>query len=88
MIRLRDGETNLLAGLIQQASSDTVTGVAGLMDIPGVGRVFSGNSMENRETEIVMTLTPRIVRIPDITEDDTNDAGVDVSTLLGGVNRC
>jgi general secretion pathway protein D len=44
--------------------------VAGLMDIPGLGRVFSGNTMENRETEIVMTLTPRIVRIPDITEED------------------
>jgi len=70
VIRLRDGETNLLAGLIQHTSSDSVAGVAGLMDIPGIGRVFSGNTMENRETEIVMTLTPRIVRIPDITEDD------------------
>jgi general secretion pathway protein D len=60
----------MLAGLIQHTSSDTISGVAGLMDIPGVRRVFSGNSMEDRETEIVMTLTPRIVRIPDITEDD------------------
>ncbi|NIM61144.1 MAG: hypothetical protein GTO30_05640, partial [Acidobacteria bacterium] len=67
---LRDGETNLLAGLIQNASSDSRSGVAGLMDIPGIGRVFSGNSMENRETDIVMTLTPRIIRIPDITEED------------------
>ncbi len=70
VIRLRDGETNLLAGLIQHANSDSVSGVAGLMDIPGLGRLFSGNSLENRETEIVMTLTPRIVRIPDITEED------------------
>jgi len=70
VIRLRDGETNLLAGLIQRADSDSMTGVAGLMDIPGVRRIFSGNSRESRETEIVMTLTPRIVRIPDITEED------------------
>ena len=70
VIRLRDGETNLLAGLIQHTSSDTISGIAGLMDIPGLRRVFSGNTMEDRETEIVMTLTPRIVRIPDITEDD------------------
>jgi general secretion pathway protein D len=70
VIRLRDGETNMLAGLIQQADSDSVSGVAGLMNIPGVRRIFSGNSIENRETEIIMTLTPRIVRIPDITEDD------------------
>jgi general secretion pathway protein D len=70
VIRLRDGETNMLAGLIQQKSSDSVTGVAGLMDIPGVRRVFAGNTQDNLETEIIMTLTPRIVRIPDITEED------------------
>jgi general secretion pathway protein D len=70
VIRLRDGETNLLAGLIQRTDSDTVSGVAGLMDIPGIRRVFSGNNREQRETDIVMTITPRIVRIPDITEED------------------
>jgi general secretion pathway protein D len=70
VIRLRDGETNLLAGLIQHENSDSRSGVAGLMNIPGLGRVFSSNSLETSETEIVMTLTPHIVRIPDITEED------------------
>ena len=70
VIRLRDGETNLLAGLIQHTSNDTRSGVAGLMDVPGMGRVFSSNNLQSQETEIVMTLTPRIVRIPDITEED------------------
>ena len=70
VIRLRDGETSLLAGLIQHTSSDTISGIAGLMNIPGLRRVFSGSNIENRETEIVMTLTPHIVRIPDITEED------------------
>ncbi len=70
VIRLRDGETNLLAGLIQHEHSDSRSGVAGLMNIPGLGRVFSSNSLETSETEIVMTLTPHIVRIPDITEED------------------
>jgi len=70
VIRLRDGETNLLAGLIQRQSSDTRSGVAGLMDIPGLGRVFSSNDLQSMETEIVMTITPRIVRMPNITEED------------------
>jgi general secretion pathway protein D len=70
VIRLRDGETNLLAGLIQHESRNLHSGVAGLMDVPGLGRVFSSNSLESSETEIVMTLTPHIVRIPDITEED------------------
>ena len=70
VIRLRDGETNLLAGLIQRVHSDTVAGLPGLMDIPGLRRVLGNTSQSNSETDIIMTLTPRIIRIPDITEDD------------------
>lgn len=70
VIRLRDGETNLLAGLIQRTDQDTVTGIPGLTDIPGLRRVFSNNQTQNQTTDIVMTLTPRIIRVPDITEED------------------
>ena len=70
VIRLRDGETNMLAGLIQRQDSDSLSGVPGLSDIPGLRRVFGSTSQEHRETDIVVTITPRIIRIPDITEDD------------------
>jgi general secretion pathway protein D len=70
VIRLRDGETNLLAGLIQRSHTDAVGGVAGVMDIPGLRRIFGNTTMQNDETDIILTLTPRIIRIPDITEDD------------------
>jgi general secretion pathway protein D len=70
VIRLRDGETNLLAGLIKRDETASQTGVAGLADIPGVGKVFSNNDTSKSETDIVMTLTPYIIRIPDITEED------------------
>ncbi len=70
VIRLRDGETNLLAGLIQRSRSDNQAGVAGISDIPGFGRIFSNNDIQTTDTDIVMTLTPRIIRIPDITEQD------------------
>jgi len=70
VIRLRDGETNLLAGLIQKEDSNARSGVAGLSDIPGLRSIFGKTAMTKRETDIIMTLTPRIIRIPDITEDD------------------
>ena len=41
VIRLRDGETNLLAGLIKRDDTNTRAGVAGIVDIPGVGDVFA-----------------------------------------------
>lgn len=69
-IRLRDGETNLLAGLIKRDDKTTKSGIAGLTDIPGLGDVFSTNTTDREETDIVLTLTPYIVRIPDIKEDD------------------
>ena len=70
VIRLRDGETNMLAGLIRSQEEDTVSGVPGLLDVPGLNKVFGNNSKDRTEQDIVLTLTPHIVRIPDITEDD------------------
>jgi general secretion pathway protein D len=69
-IRLRDGETNLLAGLIKVDDKSSKSGVAGITDIPGIGDVFSTHNLDREETDIVLTLTPYIVRIPDIKEDD------------------
>jgi len=69
-IRLKDGETNFLAGLIRQDNSFSDSGVPGLSDIPIIGRLFSNNSTDNRRTDVILTLTPHIVRLPDITEED------------------
>ena len=70
MIRLKDGETNLLAGLIRDDERRTLEGVAGLVDIPVVGRLFARSKKETQETDIVLTLTPRIVRVLDLSEAD------------------
>lgn len=69
-IRLKDGETNLLAGLIRRDDSNTDNGIPGLSEIPVLGRLFSRNNTENRRTDVLLTLTPHIVRLPDITETD------------------
>jgi general secretion pathway protein D len=70
VIRLRDGETTILAGLIQDEERATVTGIPGLGDVPVLGRIFSRNRKEAVETDIVMTMTPHIVRRLDLTEED------------------
>ena len=70
VIRLRDGETNLLAGLIRREDSDDRSGIPGVLDLPGINRVFSNSNSRKLETDIIMTLTPYIIRIPDITEAD------------------
>ena len=77
-IRLRDGETNLLAGLILDNERHGLTGIPGLASIPFLGRLFARNKDETTQTDIVMTLTPHIVRRTEIDEGDLR------SFLVGG----
>jgi general secretion pathway protein D len=70
VIRLRDGETNLLAGLIRDDERKVVEGIPGLSDLPLVGRLFAHTRRESQETDIILTLTPHIIRVLDLTEAD------------------
>ena len=70
VIRLKDGETSLLAGLIRYRKRDTESGLPFLSDLPVVGALFRSNHREVTKTDLVLTLTPHIVRNPDITEED------------------
>jgi general secretion pathway protein D len=86
-IRLRDGETNLLAGLIRDDERRIVDGVPGLSDLPGVGRIFGHTTRTAQQTDIVLTLTPHIVRLLDLTESDLRPFRVSRdSTLTGGAD--
>ncbi len=70
VIRLKDGETNMLAGLIRDEERRALAGIPGLSDIPVIGRIFAYNRRETQETDIILTLTPRIVRVLDLSESD------------------
>jgi general secretion pathway protein D len=69
-IRLRDGETSVLAGLIRDEERTVLDGVPGLSDIPVVGRLFAKNHKETQETDIILTLTPHVIRVLDVNEND------------------
>lgn len=70
VIRLRDGETNMLAGLIRDDERHSLQGVPGLSDLPVVGRLFAHTQKTTDQTDIILMLTPHIIRILDLNETD------------------
>jgi general secretion pathway protein D len=61
-LRLKDGETQILAGLIQNDERRATNKVPGLSDLPVIGRFFSNQNDNRSKTEVVLLITPRIVR--------------------------
>ena len=61
-LRLKDGETQILAGLIADEDRSSASKVPGLGDLPLIGRLFSNNRDDKNKSEIVLLITPRIVR--------------------------
>ena len=62
LLRLKDGETQVLAGLIQDMDRRSSNHIPGLGDIPIVGRLFGTRNDDVEKTEIVLSITPRIIR--------------------------
>lgn len=62
VLRLHDGETQLLAGLINREERTSANRIPGLGDLPVIGRLFSSTHDETNNTEIVLSITPHIVR--------------------------
>jgi general secretion pathway protein D len=85
-IRLKDGETNMLAGLIRDDERESLAGIPGLSDIPLIGRLFAYNHKETQQTDIILTLTPRIVRVLELTETDLAAFRVGRDGATGGVD--
>lgn len=61
-LRLKDGETQMLAGLISDEDRKSANQVPGLGSIPYIGRLFGSHADTTNKTEIVLLVTPRIVR--------------------------
>jgi general secretion pathway protein D len=70
MIKLRDNESSILAGLLRDTERKSMRGIPFLSQLPVLKEIFSGNTHEVEQTDIILTLTPRIIRFPDIRESD------------------
>lgn len=70
-IRLKDGETNLLAGLLRDEERKTMRGIAGLKSIPVLGYLFAATDQTIEQSDVILTITPYIIRtVPRTAEDD------------------
>jgi general secretion pathway protein D len=62
VLRLKDGETQILAGLIQDSDTRNSAGIPGLSQIPIVGRLFGSHNSDREKNEVVLSITPHIIR--------------------------
>jgi len=69
-IRLKDGEVSVLGGLIQRTETKNINGIPGLAQLPLFRYLFSDNSNEVQESEVLIVLTPHVLRFPSITADN------------------
>jgi len=82
-LRLRDGESNLLAGLLQENERKALSGFPGAIHVPVLSQLFSNNDQQIDQTDIVMLLTPHIIRTHEITEDDLKPIFIGSQQNLG-----
>ncbi|HHT8995251.1 TPA: secretin N-terminal domain-containing protein [Burkholderia cenocepacia] len=62
VLRLKDGENQVLAGLINDNDTHTANKVPGLGQLPILGRLFSSHQNDGKKTEIVLSITPHLIR--------------------------
>lgn len=62
VLRLRDGETQVLAGLINDEDRSTANKLPGLGDLPILGRLFGSQKDDGQRSELLLSITPRILR--------------------------
>jgi general secretion pathway protein D len=67
-IRLKEGEANILGGLFERTDTKTLNGWPGLAKIPFLRYLFSDDKTDHQENEVIIVMTPRIVRMPEWTK--------------------
>jgi general secretion pathway protein D len=82
-LRLRDGESNLLAGLLREDERMALSGFPGLIHLPILRQLFSSNKSDVSQTDIVMLLTPHVIRTNEITEEDLRPIAIGSQQNLG-----
>lgn len=80
-IRLKNGEVSVLGGLFQTTRTKNLNGIPGLARLPFFRYLFSDNSTQTQENEILIVLTPHVIRFPSITAANlrTLAAGTDTN---------
>ena len=83
VMRLKDGETNLLAGLLRDEERKSMGGIVGLKDLPILGSLFSTTQTAIDQSDVVMTITPTIILSLLLTDQDMKPFWVDPNNITG-----
>jgi type II secretory pathway component GspD/PulD (secretin) len=62
-VRVKDGEIGGVAGTLERSQQNVTTGIPGISQIPGLGSLLSTHSREQRDSELLILIRPRIVRL-------------------------
>ncbi|HWB17398.1 MAG TPA: secretin N-terminal domain-containing protein [Vicinamibacterales bacterium] len=81
---LRDGESNLIAGLLRDDDRRTLKSLPGLTNLPILRSIFGNSDRDIEQTDVVMIITPHIVRGHDLTPDDLKPVFVGTGQNFGG----
>jgi general secretion pathway protein D len=78
-VRLKEGEVSVLGGLIERTETKNQNGIPGFAEVPLAKYLFSDNTNQIQDNEVLIVLTPHIVRLPSITAANlrTMAAGTD-----------
>ena len=82
-LRLRDGESNLLAGLLREEDRRSLRGFPGILHLPIIKQLLSANEESIKQTDIIMLLTPRIVRTHELTQEDVDPIFIGTQNRIG-----
>ena len=81
-IRLKDGEVNLLGGILEDQQTKALSGIPGLASVPILKYLFSQTNTEHRENEIVFVLIPHIIRGPEYSRSNIEMLDVGTANAL------
>ena len=81
-VRLREGEVSVLGGLMSDLDTRNRSGTAGLADVPVLKYLFSGDSREKTDSELLIALIPHIVRYQDVTPTNIKQVAAGSDTLV------
>jgi len=70
VIRLKEGETNIIGGFIRDEVRGSLTGFPGFSRLPIIGRLFGSKTKEIKQSDLIFSITPRIIRRIDITKSN------------------
>src|SRR3984957_1102749 len=88
-IRLKDGEANLLGGMMEDQQTKSLAGIPGLAQIPILRYLFGQTQQDHSENEVIFAIVPHIIRSTDVNEINQRaiDIGTSTTIALRHVNK-